>query len=205
MRKNKTKNKCGRLVAVLLLAILLTISATQALVTYNRKQGDGNPKTMTILPQPSLGDNYFTWEDLFTDATKVDPTMSYNYEITGGFVKMKDTYALWTNPSWTRMKQITITNNAGETLYNYALHLTIPYDTDMRSDYGDLRFKHENSGDVFCDYWLETSNANNAEVWVKIPATPTGISKMYLFYGNPSATNQSNFYNVFTVCLQNIL
>jgi hypothetical protein len=199
MRKIKINKKYGRLVAVLLLTMLLTISAAQAFVTYNGKQGDANPKATSPLPQQPLSENYFTWEDLFSDATKVDPTMSYNYEISSGSVKMKDTYSLWTNPSWTRMKQITITNNAGETLYNYALHLTIPYDTDMRSDYGDIRFKHENSGDVFCDYWLETSNTNNAEVWVKIPTTPTGISKMYLFYGNPSATNQSNFYNVFTV------
>lgn len=199
MRKNKTNKKIGRLVAALILTVLLMISAVQALVTYEINPGDTGLKTTPFNPLPLPVDNYFTWEDLFTDATKVDPTMSYNYEITSGFVKMKDTYSLWTNPAWTRMKQITITNNAGQILYNYALHLTIPYDSEMKPDYSDLRFKHENSGDVFCNYWLETYNTSNAEVWVKIPAAPTGTSKMYLFYSNPSATSQSNFYNVFTV------
>jgi len=199
MRKNKINKKCGRLVAVLLLTVLLMISAAQALVTYEINYSDTVSKTTSSSPLPLLFDNYFTWEDTFTSATKVDPTMSYNYELTGGFVKIKDTYPLWTDPAWTRMKQITITNNAGTILYNYALHLTIPHDSDMRSDYGDLRFKHENSGDVLCNYWLESYDTTSAEVWVKIPAAPTGTSKLYLFYGNPSATSQSNFYNVFTV------
>ena len=199
MRKNKINKKFGRLVTVLLLVVLLMMSASQALVTFDKKHG-GSVLRITSPPSlPLLEDNYFTWHDLFTDATKVDPTMSYNYEITGGFTKMKDTYPLWTDPAWTRMKQITITNNAGSILYNYALHLTIAYDSDMRPDFGDLRFKHENSGDVLCNYWLETYNTSNAEVWVKIPSAPTGTSKIYLFYGNPSATSQSNFYNVFTV------
>jgi len=199
MRKNKTNKKFNRLVAVLLLTVLLMISAAQAFVPYKRNHSDVDSNIPSSAPSPLLTDNYFTWEDLFTSATKVDPTMSYNYEIAGGFAKIKDTYPLWTDPAWTRMKQITITNNAGSILYNYALHLTIPYDSDMRPDYSDLRFKHENSGDVLCNYWLETSNTSNAEVWVKIPSAPTGTSKMYLFYGNPSATSQSNFYNVFTV------
>jgi len=197
MRKNKTKKKYGRLVGGLLLTALLMISAVQALVTNPGLSGGSLSRT--LVSSPLLGDTYFTWQDLFSDSTKVDPTMSYNYEISGGVAKMKDTYPLWTDPAWTRMKQITITNNAGETLNNYALHLTIPYESEMKSDYGDLRFKHENSGDVLLSYWVETYNASNAEVWVKIPTTPTGTSKMYMFYGNPSVPSQSNYYNVFTV------
>ena len=124
--------------------------------------------------------------------------MSYNYEVASGSVKMKNTYALWTDPAWIRMKPITITNNAGELLYNYAIHLTVTYDSDMRPDYGDIRFKHEGSGDVLCNYWMENYDPSSASVWVKIPYLPTGTSMMYLFYGNPSATSQSDFYSVFT-------
>jgi hypothetical protein len=195
MKKNIFNKKLNKLVAILLL-VVLTMSAAQALVKPDgTSQKSSVPSSTPPLP---LVDNYFTWEDLFNDATKVDPSMSYDYEIAGGFVKIKNTYPLWTDPDWTRMKPVTLTNNAGETLYNYAVHLDIPYDSDMRSDYGDLRFKHQGSGDVLLNYWIETSDSSAASVWVKIPSLPTGNSMLYLFYGNPTAASQSDFYSVFT-------
>jgi len=196
--KNKTNKKFGRLVVVSLLVILLTMSAAQAMVKIDIKNMKKTIKIMPPPPKAPLDDNYFTWEDLFNDATKIDPTggMSYNYDVTGGFVKMKNTYALWTDPAWTRMKPITITAN--QALSNYAIHLTINYDSDMRSDYGDIRFKHESSGDVLLNYWVESYDNSSASVWVKIPYLPTGPSTMYFFYGNPDAQSQSDFYSVFT-------
>ncbi|MBE3122618.1 MAG: DUF2341 domain-containing protein [Thermoplasmata archaeon] len=198
MKKNLVNKKFGRLVVISLLVVLLMMSATQAMVKFDTKHIDNVSKTTPPLSIPLLEDNYFTWEDLFNDATKIDPTMSYNYEVASGSVKMKNTYALWTDPAWIRMKPITITNNAGELLYNYAIHLTVTYDSDMRPDFGDIRFKHEGSGDVLCNYWLENYDSSSASFWVKIPYIPTGNSMMYLFYGNPSATSQSDFYGVFT-------
>jgi len=201
MGKIKTNKKNKRLVVAVILGMLLMVmSAVQALVQIDTMPGSHRiAGLLSTEPLPLLEDSYYTWEDLFNDQTKVDPTMSLNYEIAGGVAKMKDTYPLWTDPAWTRMKQITITNNAGQVLNNYALHLSLSYDSDMRPDYGDIRFKHDNSGNVFCDYWVESFDTNTAHVWVKIPFTPTGTSRMYLFYGNPSATSQSNFYTVFTV------
>jgi len=198
MKKNKTNKKFGRLVVISLLVILLMMSAAQAAVKIDL---NNMKKIIKQIPPPQkapLDDNYFTWEDLFNDATKIDPTMSYNYDVDGGFVKMRNTYALWTDPAWTRMKPVTLTNNAGELLYNYAVHLIVNYDSDMRPDYGDIRFKHESSGDVSLNYWIESYDTSSASVWVKIPYLPTGNSLMYLFYGNPSATSQSDFYGVFT-------
>ena len=198
MRRNMNRKKYGKLVVVLFLVLCMMFSAAQAfLISADPFEGIGS--TSSSQPLPLREDNYYTWEDLFNDATQVDPSMSYNYELSGGSVRMKDTYPLWTDPAWTRMKQITITNNAGEVLYEYALRILIPYDADMRPDYGDLRFKHDASGDVTCNYWVETADASSATVWVKIPYTPLGTSMMYLFYGNPAATSQSNFYGVFTV------
>jgi len=198
MKKNTINKKFGKLVVISVLVVLLTMSAAQAVVKIDMKNSEKISKSISPLPMNPREDNYFTWEDLFNDATKIDPTMSDNYEVASGSVKMKNTYALWTDPAWIRMKPITITNNAGELLYNYAIHLTVTYDSDMRPDYGDIRFKHESSGDVLCNYWVENSDTSSASVWVKIPSLPTGTSMLYLFYGNPSATSQSNFYNVFT-------
>ncbi|MBN1861587.1 MAG: hypothetical protein JW840_09030, partial [Candidatus Thermoplasmatota archaeon] len=153
MKKNIINKGFGRLVTVVFCVVLLMISATQVLVAY-KGFDETDSEATSSLPSPLLSDTYFIWEDLFGDGLKVDPTMSYNYDISGGTAKIKETFPLWTDPSWTRMKQITITNNAGNILYNYALHLTIPYDSEMKSDYGDLRFKHENSGDVLLNYWM---------------------------------------------------
>lgn len=196
MKTHMIDRKWGRLLVVILLGALLMMSAVQAVVHIKGNQA-GSPAEPLVAP---LGgpreDNYFTWEDVFNDATKVDPTMSYNYEISGGAAKMKDTYSLWTDPSWTRMIPISIT--ATQALSNYAIHLTITYDSDMRADYGDLRFKHENSGDVMLNYWIENATASAASFWVKIPYLQAGTSMMYLFYGNPAAESQSDFYSVFT-------
>jgi hypothetical protein len=174
------------------------VSAAQAVVKIDGDIVGTIDESTSTAPGRLLSDNYFTWEDLFNDATKVDPTMSSNYEIISGAVKIKNTFPLWSDPAWTRMKQVTITNTAGSALYNYAIHLIVNYDSDMRPDYGDIRFKHEGSGNVLLNYWVENYDSTSASVWVKVPSIPTGNSMMYFFYGNPVATSQSNYYNVFT-------
>jgi hypothetical protein len=172
------------------------MSATQAVVQFGPNEPLKNAATHTPHPTGPLGDNYYTWEDPFSDATKVDPTLSYNYEIANGAATMKNTYALWTDPSWTRMKLITVT--ATHPLTDYAVLLTVAADADMRPDYGDLRFKHDASGDVHLSYWIENATSTAANVWVKIPTLPQGNSVLYMFYGNPDAQSQSNYYSVFT-------
>lgn len=173
MKKNKINKKFGRLVVISLIVILLMMSVAQAVV----KTDINNIKKIIKQVPPSKGllDNYFTWEDLFNDATKIDPTMSYNYDVVGGFVKMKNTYPLWTDPDWTKMKPITITAN--QAFSNYAIHLTVNYDSDMQSDFGDIRFKHESSGDILLNYWIEDyTEGSSASIWVKIPTLQLEIA-----------------------------
>jgi len=196
MEKNTSKTIPARLVVLLLLAVLLMMSAAQAVVHFDIQTLEKTSSSPSYHPAGMLGDNYYTWEDLFNDATKIDPTMSYNYDIAGGSAMMKNTYTLWTDPTWTRMKPITVT--AMDSLSNYAIHLTVTYDPDMRPDYGDLRFKHDNSGDFYLSYWIENMTSSSASVWVKIPTLPQGNSQLFMFYGNPSAQSQSDYYSVFT-------
>ena len=110
MEKNKSKKKFGKASRALTSCSTLMMSAAQAVVKIDMQHTRENHVVAHhLLRKDCLSDNYYTWEDLFNDATKVDPTMSYNYEIAGGFVKMKNTYPLWTDPAWTRMKPITMT------------------------------------------------------------------------------------------------
>ena len=41
-------------------------------------------------------------------------------------------------------------------------------------------------------YWIQETGTNYAIVWVKVPSIPTSGTQMYLYYGNPIATSQSN-------------
>jgi len=206
MIKKKNNTKYGKLVVLTLFFILVTMSAAQALVQFdirNTKESiaSNNMKVFDDSPpmQP-LDDPYFTWEDDFETLEFIDPdpSLSYDFELVEGNIQMKNTYSFWTDPAWTRLKQIEITNNAGQPLSNYAVHLTIDYDSDMQANYDDIRFKHEGTPTTWLDYWIEAKDGVSASVWVEIPVIPDGLSMMYLFYGNPSATSLSDFYSVFS-------
>ncbi|MGF3585264.1 MAG: DUF2341 domain-containing protein, partial [Thermoplasmatota archaeon] len=195
----KTKNKIFRKISVSVLILVLLIMSTTVQGFIQPKKILTSKYTKPPIPsiQPLLDDPYFTWEDLFNTEENIDPYYSYDYELVNGVIKMKNTYSVWTDPSWSRMKPIQLTNNVGNPLLNYAVKLIIDYDSDMQSDYDDLRFKHEGST-TWLDYWIESQSSTQATVWVKVPMIPTGTSNMYLFYGNPSAQGQSDFYSVFT-------
>ena len=143
------------------------------------------------------------WEDYFDDASKIDPSppgsgISDNYVIENGKAKMINTCPAWTDSSWTKMRIINVTNNAGQTLQNYALKLTIDYDSDMQDDYDDIRFKYESDPASYLSYWIESYDSTQAEVWVNIPSLAIGMSELYLFYGKPSANSESDFGSVFS-------
>lgn len=144
-----------------------------------------------------------SWEDNFNDGSKIDPSppgdgMTDNYEVGGGVAYMAHTYETWDDVDYTKMKVIDVTNSAGQTLSGYALEMTINYDSDMQSDYDDLRFKHEDDPYNYLDYWIESYTSSSAIVWVKIPSLPIGTSEIHMFYGNPDATSQSDFAGVFS-------
>ncbi len=139
------------------------------------------------------------WEDDFLDESRIDIEKSYNYTInrTAGFVAMKNTYKCWRSSEWTRMREITVENNGDETLYDYVMDLTIPYDEDMKNDFSDLRFRDYDGNDL--PYWIgERIPGEEASAVVRIPEVPPGETKIYMFYGNPNAEDNSNFDLIFT-------
>jgi len=191
------KNNILKITVVAIFFCLFIASASQA--SYQ-------PNIVTKIIEknfPSLdGKGIVTWQDEFDDTTKIDPSppgagQSDNYVVANGKVSMINTYSAWTDPAWTKMKTINITNSGGQVLTGYALKLTINKESGMQSAYQDIRFKHENNPTIWLDYWIERYNSTVAHVWVDIPTIPIGTSTMYLFYGNPSVTSQSNFDNVF--------
>jgi len=114
-----------------------------------------------------------------------------------GKVSMENTYPAWIDPSFTRMKPITLFNNGQETFHDYDVNITVLYDIDMQSDFDDLRFTGH-TGAHLSFFKLNKINGVSSKVLVKIPTIAPGQTTIYMFYGNPTANDQSSFTSVFS-------
>jgi len=105
-------------------------------------------------------------------------------------------------PNWNYRRSITI-SNLGSALTDYQISITLDTASlisagKMRTDCGDIRFT-DSDGRTLLNYWIESGcNSSNTKIWVKVPQIPANLTKtIYLYYGNPNATSQSNPTNVF--------
>ena len=111
----------------------------------------------------------------------------------------------WWNTTFQYRKPITITEQSGNTLTDYQVRLEIDTATlisegKMNEDCSDVRFTYENStGEYEIPYWIESGcNSANTIIWIKVPEIPAnGETTIYMYYGNPSATSESNGDAVF--------
>jgi len=91
-------------------------------------------------------------------------------------------------PSWAWLadfqyrKTITITENSGSALTDYQVRTEVSYESEMQSDFGDVRFS--DTSDVEIDYWLETYTPGiTATFWVEVPTIPAnGSTEVYMYY-----------------------
>ncbi|TET53964.1 MAG: DUF2341 domain-containing protein, partial [Actinobacteria bacterium] len=98
----------------------------------------------------------------------------------------------WFDTAWTRRAPITIDNSTASSLTDYQVRIDVPYNSAMNADYSDLRFT-DSDGTTQLNFWLEQSNINGADVWVKVPSIPASSSKdIYVYYGNAGAISESN-------------
>lgn len=94
------------------------------------------------------------------------------------------------------MRPIQVNNTSGIAYSNHPVKITVPYSAGMRADFGDIRFVHSNQSKI--NYWIESYTlSTQAVVWVKMPTLPTGISTIYMTFGNVSLTSESEGDNVF--------
>jgi len=96
--------------------------------------------------------------------------------------KTFDEWAWWDN-SWDYKRQINLTANAGEFSYLF----WVDYDSDMQSDYDDLRFVN-NAEDTEFNYTIQTYNTTRAVVRVY----SQGETSFWMYYGNPTASSGSS-------------
>jgi flagellin-like protein len=101
---------------------------------------------------------------------------------------------IWYNPHWLKRKAVTIDNTLNpDDLAGYQIQLNVPYDSDMNSDFSDLRFT-DSDFQTLISYWVESyTPSSSAAVWVKVPDIPaSSTATIYMYYGNPSAASESN-------------
>jgi flagellin-like protein len=106
---------------------------------------------------------------------------------------------MWYDQSWTKRKAVTIDNTLNPNdLSNYQVQLNVQYDSDMNADFSDLRLT-DSDEQTSLPYWIETYVASDsATVWVKVPSISASSTKtIYMYYGNPSASSESNPDNTF--------
>ena len=136
-----------------------------------------------ILIGVSTGGTLFTWEDDFLDESRIDTTRSSNYLLNTieGTVSMKDTYEAWYEESWTRMKEISINNEGSQTFSEYVLDMTIYYDSDMQSDFDDLRFT-DDEGNETVKTWAQWGSSAHVDL-------TDGTKGIPLVYNYTACTN----------------
>lgn len=104
---------------------------------------------------------------------------------------------------WNYRKRVDIGNASGAALTGYQMMLTVNRSegvssgaavyvgTRCSSTFSDLRFTDQYGNS--CPYWIESiTGTASAVVWVRMPAIPTTGTYVYLYYGQPGATNNSD-------------
>jgi hypothetical protein len=105
----------------------------------------------------------------------------------------------WYDQSWIKRKPVTINNTLNlDDLVNYQVKVNVQYDSDMNNDFSDLRFA-DSDGQTSIPYWIENhATSDYAVAWVKVPSILASSTKtIYMYYGNPSASSESNPDNTF--------
>jgi hypothetical protein len=105
----------------------------------------------------------------------------------------------WYDDSWIKRKPVTINNTLNlDDLVNYQVKVNVQYDSDMNTNFSDLRFA-DSDGQTLIPYWIESHTTSDyAAVWVQIPSILVSSTKtIYMYYGNPSASSESNPDNTF--------
>ncbi len=99
------------------------------------------------------------------------------------------------NFQWKR-KTVSITTVTALTA-GHQVKLTIPKETEMQSDFRDIRF--ETTGGIGLPHWLENIVSNTATVWVRLKDAVNASTSIdiYMYYGNPYVTSASNGTNTF--------
>ncbi len=141
--------------------------------------------TFTRQDEPGIAG---TWSDNFDSDNKIEWMEGVN--VGSGKVNMN---------YWTYKKSINITNNQGR-ISSYQTLLTLNLSVFNYSHTGDngndLRFLDEEGRELA--YWIEQWDPNGqSNIWINMTDMPTGTTRIWMHYGNPTAGRRSDGTQVF--------
>lgn len=97
---------------------------------------------------------------------------------------------------WVKRKRVGI-NNAGSAGSNIVVKLDVAYDSDMQTDFDDLRFTATDGTEL--PYFVKSkTNSVSAEVYIKVNSLVNGTNSIQMYYGNVAASSNSSS-NVFDI------
>jgi hypothetical protein len=109
----------------------------------------------------------------------------------------------WWNDNW-QFRQKVVISNSGSQQTDFQVGLDIDTSTaissgKMRSDCTDIRVTDINGNEITEPWWLDNCNSTTSQIWVKFADIPTYSKVLYIYYGNPNATEsaQSDGEDVF--------
>jgi hypothetical protein len=106
----------------------------------------------------------------------------------------------WLNASWLYRSAVTVNNPGGATLTGYQVHVVLggSFDfTKAQPNGADMRFT-ASDGTTTLPFWIESWTSSSASLWVKVPTIDSvNGATLYMYYGNPSATSNSNGNSTF--------
>ena len=98
---------------------------------------------------------------------------------------------------WTNRAPVVVQNYGATNRFNYQVKIRLPTGFDyakVQPSGTDIRIT-DRDGVTPLHYWIEQFNAraHSGTIWATVPAIAAGGSDtVYIYYGNPTATSQSN-------------
>ena len=121
------------------------------------------------------------------------------FALCGAFIFQEESFA---QSSYSM--NIDISEQASVSLTNYQVDLTLNTEAlilagKMNVDGSDMRFYEDSCLSTPIDHWVESGiNSTSTLVWVRVPSIPANtVTSIYMAYGDPSATDASNFAATF--------
>lgn len=112
---------------------------------------------------------------------------------------LKQTKWAWWNSSWSKCQNITIQAPTGP-LDNYPLFVNITYDSDMQTDFDDIRFVNDGCGCSGTELSADLEKKQDsvyAETWVELDSW-TASMNISIYYGNGGVADNWDPINAYT-------
>ncbi len=97
------------------------------------------------------------------------------------------------NAGWSRRQIVRIGNYQNDAYSNRNVKVYVPYDSDMQTDFDDIRFVDDTGLVDFSYYRYTKTDSEKAEFIVTIPTiSGYGVTSMYMYYGNNAASSTTS-------------